>query len=176
MLDEEAIDTFYINLGENVGGAVLVDGKLYSGPGKKAGKVGHIMMVPKGKKCFCGRRGCLNTVCGAEALRKACSGEIEDFFRKVKAGDVTCAKVWDNYLHYLSEAIVDLRMLFDCKVIVGGGITEFMEPYFDDLMKRTTEIDTFDNPTGYLRWGRIKIGAAAFGAALPFIHELWQNV
>lgn len=52
----ENADAFYINLGEDVGGAVLINGKIYGGQNAKSGKVAHLMMVPNGKKCYCGCR------------------------------------------------------------------------------------------------------------------------
>lgn len=169
-------DAFYISLGERVGGVVLIDGRIYGGEYGKAGKVAHLTLVPGGKACYCGRRGCFDTLCNASVLKAVCEGEIQDFFEKVEKGDRVCVDAWDTYMQSLAEAVVNVRMLFDSKVIVGGVVRKYMEPYFPQLLQKATELDTFDNPADYLSLSRVKDGAAALGSALPFIHELWQNI
>lgn len=166
-------NAFYISLGEHVGGAVLIDGNIYN---TKSGKVGHLTMVPGGKKCYCGRKGCFETVCNASILREACGGEVSDFFKKLESGDSGCVHTWKKYVQYLAEAIVNVRMLFDNRIIVGGGVAQYMPSHFDELLSLATELDTFDNPADYLRFSQVQNGAAALGSALPFIHELWQNL
>lgn len=169
-------DTFYIYLSENIGGAVLIDGKIYGGENAKSGKIGHMTMVPDGKTCYCGRKGCFETVCSASVIRNVCGGEIPDFFLELKNGNSSCLNAWNTYLDYLAKAIVNVRMLFDTQIVLGGTISEYMEPYFPDLMERVTALDSFDNPTGYLALCRAPHNAAALGSALFFVHDLWHEI
>ena len=171
--DPETNDAVLIRLGENVGGSVIINGEIY---GAKSGKVGHIQLVPGGKKCYCGRRGCFETVCNEELLKKACRGTVSEFFEKLAGGDAACKKAWEKYIGYVAEAIVNVRMLFDNKIIIGGAFSEYMEPYFEDLLRRVTVLDTFDNPETYLRLSHIKHQAPALGGALQYIHESWKNL
>lgn len=172
----EKNDAFYISLGESIGGTVLIDGKIYGGQNAKSGKIAHLMIVPGGEKCYCGRKGCFDTVCNAGVLRKACGGDVDDFFKMLRDGDSICTEEWEKYLRYLAEGIVDVRMLFDSKIILGGIVSEYMEPYFEELLEYATELDTFDNPADYLQLSCAKKGGAAFGSALPFVHECWQKI
>ena len=48
-----------ITLGTGVGGAVIIDGRLVRGAAGFAAEVGHITIVPDGRPCGCGLRGCL---------------------------------------------------------------------------------------------------------------------
>ena len=63
-----------IRIGRGVGAGLLLDGALLGGHHHAAGEIGHVTVDERGRACACGRRGCLETVVGARALRAA----IED--------------------------------------------------------------------------------------------------
>ena len=54
-----ARDLFYIGIGKAIGGAIIIDGKLWIGASGCAGEVGHITIDTEGMKCECGNTGCL---------------------------------------------------------------------------------------------------------------------
>src|SRR5258708_28530054 len=58
-------DLFYITIGEGIGGAIIFDGKLWTGASGLAGEVGHITIDTDGDECVCGNPGCLETVASA---------------------------------------------------------------------------------------------------------------
>ena len=62
------IAVIYIGLG--IGCGLLVEGKLYRGSGGAAGEIGHTIMDPQGKPCYCGARGCLETIASEAAIVK----------------------------------------------------------------------------------------------------------
>jgi glucokinase len=51
-----------------VGGGIVVDGRLLNGQLGNAGHVGHIVVVPEGRACVCGSRGCLEAEASGTAL------------------------------------------------------------------------------------------------------------
>ncbi len=57
-----------VTLGTGVGGGLILDGKLFYGASGGAGEVGHMLIVPDGPRCGCGRRGCLEAVASGIAL------------------------------------------------------------------------------------------------------------
>ena len=57
-----------ITLGTGVGGAVIIDGRLVRGAAGFAAEVGHITIVPDGRPCGCGLRGCLERYGSGTAL------------------------------------------------------------------------------------------------------------
>lgn len=61
----------YLHLSDGVGGAVVVDGRLHQGADRVAGEFGHVVVRADGELCRCGKRGCLETVAGIEALAEA---------------------------------------------------------------------------------------------------------
>ena len=56
---------FYITIGTGIGGALILDGRLWRGASGFAGEVGHITIDPEGILCTCGNVGCLETVASA---------------------------------------------------------------------------------------------------------------
>lgn len=173
---EDISDAFYISLSNNIGGSVLIDHKVYKGEGSRGGEVGHMTIVPDGNECYCGQRGCFETYCNATLLADMFQGNLEMFFAKLAEGDDRCKTVWKEYLQYLSIAVNNVRMLFDCKVILGGYIGAYMETYLDDLKVLAAKRNSFEEHADYLEVCKVKKEALALGSALPFIHELWKTI
>lgn len=63
-----------LTIGQGVGAGVMVDGARVHGAADAAGELGHVTVVDDGEECACGRRGCLETVLAAPALRRAVAG------------------------------------------------------------------------------------------------------
>lgn len=57
-----------ITLGTGVGSGIIIDGKLLYGHDGCAGELGHVIVVPDGRECGCGRKGCLETYCSATGI------------------------------------------------------------------------------------------------------------
>lgn len=55
-------DFIFINVGKGVGAGLVMNGKLYYGKSYAAGEMGHIRVCENGRKCVCGKHGCLDTV------------------------------------------------------------------------------------------------------------------
>ena len=61
----------YLFLGGGIGAGLFLDGQLYKGSRSNAGEIGHMIAVSNGLPCVCGKRGCLETIAGAWAVRIA---------------------------------------------------------------------------------------------------------
>ncbi|MFD8741375.1 ROK family protein, partial [Streptomyces sp. NPDC059618] len=58
-------DLAYIKVASGVGAGLVIEGKIYRGPGGTAGEIGHITLDESGPVCRCGNRGCLETFAAA---------------------------------------------------------------------------------------------------------------
>src|SRR5947208_4318870 len=68
----DARDIFYIGIGDAIGGAIILDGKLWTGASGCAGEIGHITIDTEGAECVCGNTGCLETIAsGPNIVRRA---------------------------------------------------------------------------------------------------------
>lgn len=63
-----------VTIGHGVGSGIVLDGQLVRGAHGAAGEIGHVTVEPDGAVCGCGRRGCLETVLSAPAIRARVDG------------------------------------------------------------------------------------------------------
>jgi glucokinase len=61
-------DFIFITLGTGLGSGIVVNGELVYGQDGFAGEMGHVIMVPGGRLCGCGRKGCLERYCSATGI------------------------------------------------------------------------------------------------------------
>lgn len=139
-------NSVFITLGTGVGGGIVVDGKVYSGPHGIASEVGHMVTVVDGELCTCGMKGCWERYASASALiregrrlaqdkpwsaiAKQVNGDLEAIEARTvidlaKSGDPDCAELFDRYVYHLCVGLRNLINLYDPEVIVlGGGVSK----------------------------------------------------
>jgi glucokinase len=61
-------DFIMFTLGTGTGSGIVIDGKMVYGHTGFAGELGHMTVVPGGRECGCGRKGCLETYASASGL------------------------------------------------------------------------------------------------------------
>ena len=167
---------FYIMLSNNVGGAVFMNNKVFIGDNFRSGEVGHLIIHRNGKQCYCGQKGCLDSYCSATILTALSDGSLSKFFEMLHNRDKEAMKVWDTYLEDLAIAVRNVRVLFDCPVIIGGNVGAMMEPYMTQLRTILRRTSTFDTNISYLRSCQYKIEAIAAGAALHFVSDFLASI
>lgn len=166
----------YLSLSNSVGGAILTDGTLYVGNDLRAAEFGHNTLVPGGRKCYCGKEGCLDAYCSAKVLSEQAGGNLDAFFDGLRKGDVEKQALWQEYLTYLAVAINNLYMSFDCDVIVGGYVGAFLEEFGEELRSMLEKRNTFEPESSYLKYCRYRLEASAVGAALTQVDRFLQTL
>ncbi len=171
-------NAFYISLSGSVGGSIIINYEIYRGDAHKGGEIGHMTLVPEGGElCYCGKKGCFDTLCKAGTLLHYTDGVLEEFFILLEQGDNRAKELWEQYLENLSLGIHNVRILFDGKVILGGHIGPYITPYFDDLCEKVDKRNTFgDQARDYLLPCKYKVEAAAAGAANTYIDEFVKYI
>lgn len=160
----------YVSLNESVGGAWMLDGKLHYGDTWQAGEIGHMLLVPNGRKCYCGKHGCVDPYLSPKALLKD-GQSIEDFFTLVETGDEEACAVWDEYLEHLAILLTNLRMLCNIDIMIGGIVGTKMKPYMQTLFAKAAKYDLFSRDTDYIYPCKRKTHAFAAGAAMLAIER-----
>lgn len=102
--------------------------QVYIGDGLNSCVLEHMRLIPGGRRCYCGQRGCLECYCSINSLEEDAGMDVDSFFEKFNAGDPHCAKVFDNFLDHLALAINNIRMVVDCEFILAG----FLQPYLTE--------------------------------------------
>ncbi len=59
-----------ITLGTGLGSGIVVNGEVVYGHDGFAGEIGHVIVIPGGRNCGCGRSGCVETYCSATGIKR----------------------------------------------------------------------------------------------------------
>ncbi|HSV32461.1 MAG TPA: ROK family protein [Atribacteraceae bacterium] len=184
---KECRNLVFFMVGENVGGGVVIDGKLYDGKKHKAAEVGHLCVNLFGPRCVCGNRGCLEMYCGVPSilekareaawfgkssfLKSFLSGSSDLQFSQLveggKQGDKICLNLLDQLGQHVGAGVVNLINLYGPeKVVIGGELVlarSFIEKSVERIIRERTFYRDYASPEiSFSRWG---IDTALLGSA-----------
>jgi glucokinase len=147
-------------LGTGVGGGIVINGRIWEGMNGFAAEMGHTILVPGGRSCVCGKRGCLEAYCSAPAFVKETkrimrlypdslmwqevAGDIERVrgrtaFLAMEKGDKYAKMVIDNFIDFLSVAVENVINTFQPDVVsIGGGMSREGETILAPLRERVS--------------------------------------
>lgn len=174
---KDITDAVYISLNRNLGGAVILNGKIFHGRELRSGTIEHMHLIPNGKPCYCGKKGCLEAYCSANSLRDAANENLDRFFKKLRKNNETCIEIWKTYLKNLALAINNIRRVLDIDILIGGLI----QPYLiDDDLQQLTEFikdeSAFTDDLFSLHLGHYEQHATTIGSALYFIDKFLHQI
>ncbi len=175
--DKSLKDAVIYILNHNLGGAIIIDGKIHYGQNMRSGSMEHMCMDASGPQCYCGRRGCLETFCSADSLEKAAGMDLETYFKKLRQGDEFCREVWLLWLTNLSKAIGNINVVIDCDIVLSG----YLAPYLieDDIRLLKELVNTHSTyclNNDQIRTNHYGALAPASGAALPYIKKFLEEI
>jgi fructokinase len=163
---------FGVILGTGVGGGLAIDGRVRAGPQHIAGEWGHHAIDPAGPACYCGQRGCVETLLSGPALEAAyraaggAAAPAAEIAARAVAGEATAAAVMERYLDWFGRALANLIDILDPDVVVlGGGLSNLDVLYTRgrDAVARYVFNDELTTPIVPNRLGD---SAGVIGAAL----------
>jgi len=128
---------FGVILGTGVGGGIVHRGELWSGPQHVAGEWGHHRIDPAGPVCYCGQRGCVETLLSGPALERAhreaggpaCNAQT--VVARAASGDAIASAVLARYLDVFGHALANLINVLDPDAVVLGGGLSGIEALYD---------------------------------------------
>lgn len=151
-----------LTLGTGIGGAIVLDGKIFHGLHGMAGEFGHVTIEPEGVPCGCGNRGCAERYASATAivrmareaiaaghapgLAKAASAEGEFSARLIydlaMKGDEPARCIFQRFGRALGILLADIVNVLNLKMyVIGGGVASawdaFAPTMFEELRKRS---------------------------------------
>ena len=167
-LTDEKNNLAYILLNNGVGGSLICNGVPYLGDDNRGAEFGHMTLVPDGKACLCGKQGCFEAYCSALRLTDDLGIDIEDFFDGLHNDNAKYQHIWNDYLFYLTHAVNNIHMMFDCDVVLGGMVSPFIRPYLDDIQNTCACLNSFEHRGDYLGLSSITSNSVLLGIALHF--------
>lgn len=169
-------DAIYLSLNHTLGGAFCIAGKLFRGKNQKSGEFGHMILVPGGRRCYCGKSGCADAYCAASVLTNDNEISLDEFTEKLQKNDKEAMKKWDDYLDYLAILISNLRMAYDMDIILGGEVDGILPDYMIKLGEKVMEYNKFEHDVSYLKNCSYKKEASAVGVAKHFFYEYMMQL
>jgi predicted NBD/HSP70 family sugar kinase len=124
----ECSNFVYIKVATGIGAGLVIDGKLLRGATGTAGEIGHTTLDESGALCYCGNRGCLETVASGPAIIKLVgplAGEVPTLARIVQlagAGELRCHRAISDAGHEIGVAIASLCNLINPERVIVGGL------------------------------------------------------
>lgn len=172
-LDKE--NYFYLALNETVGGALIQNRSIVLGNKFQTGEAGHIILVPNGLACYCGKNGCADAYLSPKVL---CNNvdDLDDFFAALQAKNPSAEQAFYTYLDYLALLISNIRMLLDIDIIIGGDMAFYLEYYLDQLKEYIKKYDYFARDIDYVSICTQKKSARAIGAGILSLEKFGSSV
>jgi len=114
-----------LTLGTGVGGAIILDRKLFIGHQGTAGELG-ITLNPDGPECNSGNQGSLEQYVSAPAIRRRTG--LEPGWALAKAGDTNALTFWQTYGRDLGAGLASLIYILTPEaILIGGGVSASAE-------------------------------------------------
>lgn len=167
---------FYLSLSNTVGGAVYSRNELVQGSHFRCGEVGHMTIVMNGRRCYCGKEGCLDAYCAAGRLADLVDGKLERFFELLDQEEEEAVSIWSAYTDYLAVAVNNIHMILDCDVVLGGYVGSYMGTHLQDVWEKASARNTFEERESYVSVCHYKVASAALGAALKVIEDFISQI
>lgn len=122
---------FGMILGTGVGGGIVVNQQLLTGLQHITGEWGHNPLYPNGPRCYCGRRGCIETFLSGPALAAEYArrgGDPTTTAQTIAAlaedNDPLAQDVLSGFFNYFGQALATIINILDPHVVViGGGLS-----------------------------------------------------
>jgi glucokinase len=147
-------------VGTGIGGALIIDGKLYRGADNFAGEIGHMRVRPGGPRCGCGAKGCFEAVASKTAIIRDVVAAIKDgkksvlkerldagkrikskaIAKAIAADDKLAVKTVADACDVIGETLASVNNLLNLETIVlGGGLVEANEDFMLPIIREAFE-------------------------------------
>jgi glucokinase len=136
-------DALCVYVGTGVGAGIVVGGRLHAGATHLGGEIGHTKVVPAGRLCGCGMRGCLEAYTSGRNIQKRAQEELRGGERSLavelaggidhvhagfldeaaRRGDFYAGRLWEEVSTLLGMALANaVTLLNPSRLVMGGGV------------------------------------------------------
>lgn len=140
----------YIKAATGIGAGLVVDGRLLRGATGTAGEIGHVTLDERGAVCYCGSRGCLETVASGPAIVRLLGQgggktlTLPQVIAMAVEGDWPCRRALADAGREIGIAVAGLCNLVNPERVIVGGITSragdiLLEPMRESISRHSVQ-------------------------------------
>lgn len=163
----------YVTISTGIGGGIVFDGQLYRGANGSHPEIGHHVIDPAGPQCFCGARGCWESLASGPALsQRGGLSSAREVCEAARRGDVDALDAVEQEGQYLGLGIANLVTLFVPDVIaLGGGVMESRDLFWERILS------IIRASCGLIPFEKTRLLPAALGADVGLIGaaQVWKT-
>ncbi|GAA4827066.1 ROK family protein [Algivirga pacifica] len=145
---KQAKNFLCLTIGTGIGGAIVLDDQLYRGEKGIAAEFGHIPIVPDGRPCTCGNKGCFEQYASTTALVREVQSIVQQkeidgrwIFQQAQLGNQQCQEAIDQWVKNIAIGLTTLTYIFNPSLIViGGGISAQGESLMQQIQEHLQEM------------------------------------
>lgn len=137
----------FLTVGTGIGGAVIIDGKLFNGYANRGTELGHVPLIANGERCACGAVGCLEHYASTSALTRRFSALAKEqnlsFDTEINGELIVrlyhedfplAVKCMNEHFYYLGRGIAGFVNIFSPqRIVIGGGVAESGSFYLEEI-------------------------------------------
>lgn len=169
-------DAVYLSIGTHLGGAIIINGQIYMGNEGHSGTVEHMTIDPHGSLCYCGKIGCMETLCSVSSLLQE-EETIDDFFQQLRAEVPSYVNRWDRFLDHLALSINNIHLVINREFILGGHISPYLnEQDIKLLHEKVYERTAFPSNESFIYISRSSENGVSKGAAISFVQSFLNEI
>ena len=182
-----AQSALFVTLGSGIGSGLILDGRVVRGGNGAAGEIGHLTVVPDGRPCNCGRKGCLERYASARGIvqsfteaadmsgidRSAFTNHVPSsetdalaVFEAMREGDPRAQYALSVFADKLGFALAQVACVADPDVILlGGGLSQGSDLYLGALVASYRSFCLSSCASTEIRCAVLSSDAGVYGAA-----------
>jgi fructokinase len=146
---------FGVIIGTGCGGGIVYKGEVITGPQAIAGEWGHMSIDPNGPLCFCGGRGCVETLVSGAGLENRYQEQfgvrkpLKEIEKEFYAGEPQAVQFMRVFFRHFGRALANLIDILDPdRVVLGGGVSNFGAIYSEGIqeVRKVVLTDELETP------------------------------
>ncbi len=139
-------NSIVINVHSGIGAGIIINEKLYTGFEGRAGEIGHMVLIPNGKKCPCGNNGCFEQYCSIPALLTEFNNKsklkvktVEELCKLYNSNNKDAIDIISNNIELMAVGITNMFNLFASdNIFIHSELIDYIPEYLnliDDKIK-----------------------------------------
>lgn len=142
----EAADMVFVSVDVGVGGGVISERAALRGSGGYVGELGHMVVRPGGRPCYCGCQGCWETEVGEAALCRALAlpedsprGTVVAELRSLAGSPDSVAHRLGEFTEWLAMGLITVVNMLGPELVVLGDLFTALPETLVDQLRRTVQ-------------------------------------